>query len=197
MNLSLPSNNLSLLSRWLRRHGAPFPRAACLAALLVAGGARGRAASEAPAAFSTPILSADATVRQVLQELDRRLEESPAIEDALRTNLDRLTEESFLANHPKVEALLAAEPAIVPALKAERHFFIHRYVARRARGPLLRPDLVALDRFLAVHADIRGALDRRPSQIVEADFLIAHPSLADFFVKHPSLSTVLLVKSGV
>lgn len=83
---------------------------------------------------------------------------------------------------------------MVKALKVERHFLIHRYEVRLARGPVLRPDIVALDKFLSAYADIRNALDKDPTQIVQGKFLIAHASLAEFFTQHPSLSTVLLAK---
>jgi hypothetical protein len=138
------------------------------------------------------IVSTDETVRKELLELDQRLLANPKLEEALSNNLDRLTEASFLKNNPDVATLVKQQPGAVPALKAERHFLIHRYIARRARGPLLRPDVVALDKFLSAHLEIRKALDSEPSQIVEAKFLIAHPSLGGFFDEHPSLSSVLL-----
>jgi hypothetical protein len=60
----------------------------------------------------------------------------------------------------------------------------------------MRPDVIALDEFLALHRDIRKDLERDPSKILEDNFLIANPSLADFFGQHPSLSSILLERRG-
>ena len=152
------------------------------------------APATAPTKVTTPIISSDETVRKNLAELDRLLDMPDSkLDEILRKNIDQIVEGSAPKNIPELEVVLKAQPWIVPALKAERHFLLHRYVARRARGPLLRPDVIALDKFLAEHLDIRRALNRDPSQIVESKFLTANPSLADFFGQHPSLSTVLLV----
>jgi hypothetical protein len=146
--------------------------------------------------ISVPIVSTDETVKKTLLELDRILDENPMFEEVLRNNIDRLNEEEFRKSNPEIDLLLQQKPEIVPALKVERHFLIHRYIVRRARGPLLRPDIVALDEFLAAHTDIRRVLDRDPSQIVEESFLDAHPSLGEFFTGHPDLSTILLEKQS-
>ena len=162
---------------------------------LIATAATAGAAEPAPAAqpgIATVILSPDEAVQKELKELDRILDVNPKFEEILRTNIDRIEEPEFRKTFPDVDALLAQQPGLVPALKTERHFLIHRYILRRARGPLLRPDVVAFDKFLAVHVDIRGQLDREPAQLFDGGFLIAHPSLAEFFDRHPSLSTVLL-----
>ncbi len=153
------------------------------------------APAPAPAAkIAAPIVSSDEAVQKTLEKLDQTLEANPKFEEILRQNIDQLAEEGFRQSHPDVDVLLKQQPGIIPALKIERHFLIHRYVARRARGPVLHPDVVALDKFLTAHRDIRAALDQEPAQIMEPGFLIAHPSLADFFNQHPGLSTVLFQK---
>jgi hypothetical protein len=70
-----------------------------------------------------------------------------------------------------------------------------RAVGRLARGKLLRKDIVDLDKYLDTHDAVRDALQKRPNQIVQSDFLIAHPSLAKFMEDHPGLSTVLLERA--
>jgi hypothetical protein len=145
---------------------------------------------------AVPIVSSDEAVKKELMELDRVLDANPKFEEILRKNIDQLEQEAFRKNNPDIDVLIKQQPGIVLALKVERHFLIHRYVARRARGPLLRPDVLALDKFLTGHRDIRAALDNEPAQIVNANFLIAHPSLGEFFDQHPSLSTILLEKQG-
>ncbi|MBI5691023.1 MAG: hypothetical protein HZC55_13125 [Verrucomicrobia bacterium] len=138
------------------------------------------------------ILTTDETVRRELVELDRLLDSKPALEDVLRTSIDRMDDERFRRSMPEIEILLIQRPGIVPALKVERHFLIYRHVLRRTRGPLLRADMIAFDTFLRANPEIRRKLDDAPSQIVAGDFLMAHPSLAGFFEQHPSLSSVLL-----
>jgi hypothetical protein len=161
-------------------------------ALLTAG----RAAEEANAdASPVPIISADETVQNELLNLDRLLETNPKLEETLRNNIDHLSDETFRQQHPEVDALIKRRPGVVRALRAERQFFVFRVVGRLARGKVLRKDMVDLDRFLASHADIRKALLKKPSLIVQSDFLIANPPFAQFMQEHPSLSTVLLQRA--
>lgn len=143
-----------------------------------------------------PIISVDAGVQKDLQNLDRLLVTNPALEEKLRANVDQLTQEKFRVENPDIDALLKKQPGLVKALKSERHFFIHRYVARLATNKVMRKDAIALDDFLTAHPDIAKPLAKKPSQIVEADFLIAHPALAKFCETHPALSSVLLERSA-
>jgi hypothetical protein len=167
-----------------------------LASTVATLAAAGRTPPAAPE-VAVPIISSDEAVQKELLELDRLLDASNLkVEETLRQNIDQLGDEKFRKSNPDIDVLLKQRPGIVPALKIERHFLIHRYIARRARGPLLRADVVALDEFLIAHPDIRRALDHEPSQILEPDFLIAHPSLGEFFDQHPSLGTILLQKQG-
>lgn len=180
----------------------PFPsKLGFMAVIALASTAATLATAEPtpPAApeVTVPIVSSDEAVQKELRELDRLLDTSNLkVEETLRQNIDRLGDEKFRQSHPDIDVLLKQRPGIVPALKSERHFLIHRYVAHRARGPLLRADVVALDEFLDAHPEIRQALDREPSQILEPDFLMAHPSLGRFFDQHPSLGTILLKPKG-
>jgi hypothetical protein len=155
------------------------------------------AAEPAPgdAIATLPIISADATVQKELLDLDRLLETNPKLEETLRTNMDRLNDEAFRKQNPEVDALIKRKPGVVRALRAEQHFFVLRIVGRLAQGKVLRKDIVDFDKFLAGHKDIRSALMKKPNQIVQADFLIAHPPLAKFMEEHPSLSTVLLKRA--
>jgi hypothetical protein len=155
------------------------------------------AADPAPAevASAVPIISADETVQKELLNLDRLLETNPKLEETLRNNIDHLSDETFRKKNPEVDALIKRHPGVVRALKTEQQFFVLRIVGRLAHGKLLRKDMVDLDKFLVSHLDIRAALMKRPNQIVQSDFLIAHPALAKFMEQHPSLSTVLLQRA--
>jgi len=153
-------------------------------------------AAESAVHVEVPIISVDAGVQKDLQNLDRLLVTNPALEEKLRANVDQLTQETFRVENPDIDALLKQQPDLVRALKSERHFFIHRYVARLAANKVMRKDAIALDNFLTAHPDIAKPLARKPSQIVEADFLIAHPALAKFCETHPALSSVLLERSA-
>jgi hypothetical protein len=143
----------------------------------------------------TPIISVDENVQKELLSLDRLLDTNPKLEETLRNNVDQLTQEKFRAQNPDVDALLKRRPGLVRALKTEQHYFVHRTVARLAHAKVLRPDAVALDKFLNEHPDIAKALAKRPGQIVDPNFLVAHPELAAFFDKHPALSSVLLQRA--
>jgi hypothetical protein len=152
------------------------------------------AAESAAAANATApiILSTDEMVKVELLNLDKVLEADPKLEEKLRLNLDQLLDAKYRANNPDVDALLRSRPAVVPALAKERRFLLHRAIVRMAHAPVVRRDIVQLDEFLDAHLDIQRALEKRPRQIVESSFLIAHPTLAQFFEKHPGLSTALL-----
>lgn len=163
-----------------------------LAATLFAASAI--AADPAPQ-IEVPIVSMDAAVQKELVNLDRLLDANPKLEETLRTNVDQLTQETFRSQNPDVDALLKRQPGIVGALKSERHFFIHRQVARLAQTKVTRKDAVALDEFLSGHPDIAKELRKKPGQIVEGSFLIAHPALAKFLETHPALSSVLLKRT--
>ena len=180
------------------RSALPF-RSAALAAtfMMLAGVAPGFAAESAATdeKAPVPIVSTDEAVQKELLSLDRILETNPKLEETLRNNLDHLTDQTFREKNPEVDALLKRQPGLVPALRQERHFFIHRFVARLGRSRVTRNDVIALDAFLTAHPDISAAIEKKPSQIVNQDFLIAHPQLADFFEKHPALSSVLLQRA--
>lgn len=186
MNISLRCGSASFWSKTLVALLAPI-------ALLSVS----RAAEEVTVEVTTPvpIVSADETVQRELLNLDRLLDTNPKLEEALRGNIDRLTDETFRKQNPDVDALIKRQPGIVRALRSERQFFVLRVVGRAARGKLLRKDIVDLDKFLATHDDVRAALVKKPSQIVQSEFLIAHPSFAKFMEEHPSLSTVLLQRA--
>ena len=187
MNLALPR----LLSFRSRLALSGFSLALC-AAVYPAFGAE---SSVDAATVQVPIVSSDEAVQGELLKLDRLLETNPKLEETLRTNMDHLTQDTFRAQNPEVDALLKRQPGLVSALKTEQHFFVHRYLARVGRSKVTRSDVIALDEFLTAHADIAKELRKKPGQIVNADFLIAHPALAKFFETHPALSSVLLKQS--
>jgi Spy/CpxP family protein refolding chaperone len=162
-----------------------------LAASLLAFSPLASAAEPAPTA---PSISTDATVQKALDELDRVLNTDAKLEEALRTNLDRLSEQSFRAENPAVDALLKKQPDLVKALKVDPQFVLRRSIMRLARVKSTRQDALALDQFLKDNPEIRKPLVRNPSQIMDSKFLIAHPPLARFMESHPALSTVLLQK---
>ena len=139
-------------------------------------------------------ISPDAAVQKALDDLDRVLNTDAKLEEALRTNLDRLSEQSFRAENPAVDALLKKQPDLVKALKVDPQFVLRRSIMRLARVKSTRQDALALDQFLKDNPEIRKPLVRNPSQIMDAKFLIAHPALARFMESHPALSTVLLQK---
>ncbi len=149
-----------------------------------------RAAETAPAEL--PILSTDDVVKKELLDLDKLLAGNPALEEKLRANVDRLTEDTFRAENPDIDNLLKVRPNLGRALKSEQHFLITRALARNAKAPMLKKDVVEFDKFLARNADVRKALQKSPRQITQPDFLIAHPALAKFLEEHPALSSVLL-----
>ena len=163
---------------------------ATLTALPVAVGAESEAAK-----VEVPIVSTDEAIQSDLLKLDRLLETNPKLEETLRNNLDQLTQETFRAQNPEVDALLKRQPGLVRALRTEQHFFVNRQLARLARAKVTRKEVVALDEFLTAHPDIAKELRKKPGQIVNGDFLIAHPPLAKFFEAHPALSSVLLQRS--
>ena len=174
-----------------RRFSAAFSSAL----LALVASAPAAAADSTPAAEAASI-STDAAVQKELAELDRVLNTNAKLEEALRVNLDKLSEQSFRAQNPEVDALLKKQPGLAHALKVDQQFLLRRAIARLARVKVTRPDALALDQFLKDHPDIRKALQKTPSQIVDSKFLIANPALARFLETHPVLSSVLLQKQG-
>jgi len=153
------------------------------------------AGAESAATPEVPIISLDAKVQKDLANLDRLLASDPKLEEKLRNNIDQLSQEKFLAENPDIGALVKKQPTLPASLKTERHYFVNRQVARLAADKVTRKDALALDEFLTAHPDISKALIKKPNMIVDANFLIANPSLAKFLETHPSLSSVLLKRS--
>jgi hypothetical protein len=151
--------------------------------------------AETTPATDVPIISLDEKVQKDLANLDRLLATDPKLEEKLRANIEQLSQEKFLAENPDIGALVKKQPGLPKALKTERHYFIHRQVARLAANKVTRKDALALDEFLTAHPEISQALLKKPNLIVDASFLIANPSLAKFLESHPSLSSVLLKRS--
>jgi hypothetical protein len=162
-------------------------------AVLALAAAPLRAAESAPAEL--PILSTDDVVKKELLDLDKLLASNPALEEKLRANVDRLTEDTFRAENPDIDNLLKVRPNLGRALKSEQNFFITRALARNAKAPMLKKDVAEFDKFLVRNPDVRKALQKSPRQIMQPDFLIAHPALAKFLEEHPALSSVLLQRS--
>jgi hypothetical protein len=185
-------------SRRLSRPARTLTPLLAALALVIASAVRGQTDTSKTAAkpVAVPIVTTDPSAQKALEELNQTLDSDPKLDALMSKHIDELTDAEFRQNNPSVDILLKQKPEILPALKIERHFLIHRYIARIARGPLLLPDIVALDGFLTLHTDLRKALEREPSRIVDDDFLVAHPSLANFFDQHPSLSTLLLEPPG-
>ncbi|MBL9187566.1 MAG: hypothetical protein JNK23_08825 [Opitutaceae bacterium] len=166
-------------------------RTALAAVLLALAAAPARAADAAPEAAS---ISADAAVQKELAELEKVLNANSKLEETLRVNIDQLMSQSFRAQNPDIDSLLKKQPGLANALKVDQQFLLRRAIVRLARVKVTRPDALALDQFLKDHPDIRKALQKNPSQIVESKFLIANPQLARFLETHPVLSSVLLKK---
>lgn len=143
-----------------------------------------------------PIISLDTTVQKDLLNLDRLLDSNPKLEEELRNNVDRLTESAFRVQNPDIDALLKKQPGLEKALKTEKHFFVHRYVARLAQQKVIRKDAVALDEFLTANPAIAKDLRKKPSLIVDSKFLVDHPALGKFFETHPGLSSVILKRQA-
>ena len=182
MNASLPRSFLRSQLRVLRLFSA-------LGAVTALGLA---ADTEKP---EVHIVSMDDAVQKELLKLNQSLDANPKLEEALRNNVDRLTDSVVRAQNPDLDALLKRQPDLPKALKSEQHFFVHRQIARLAKAKVTRKDAVELDKFLTQHPDIAKDLRKSPGQIVNGDFLIAHPPLAKFFEAHPGLSSVLLKRS--
>ncbi|MBL9202486.1 MAG: hypothetical protein JNL39_18390 [Opitutaceae bacterium] len=150
----------------------------------------------AEAAGESASISTDAVVQKELAELERALSANPKLEATMLANIDQLMTQSFRTQNPEVDALLKKQPGLANALKVDQQFLLRRAIARLARVKVTRPDALALDQFLKDHPDIRKALQKNPSQIVDSKFLIANPALARFLEAHPVLSSVLLQKQG-
>ncbi len=144
------------------------------------------------AADETPTISNDAAVQKDLAELDRALNTNAKLEEALRLNLDKLSEQSFRVQNPDVDALLKKLPGLEKALTVDRHFLLRRAIARLVSVKVARPDALALDKFLREHPDIQRPLERNPRLIMDTKFHLDHPQLARFLEAHPVLSTLLL-----
>jgi hypothetical protein len=144
---------------------------------------------------SVPIVSTDEMVRKQLEGLDRLLDKNPQLEEALRANTDQIEQAAFRQQTPDWDMYVKQHPDVVRALRVERHYLLHRALARLARRPVFRADMADLDKFLDTHADIGKPVDHRPRLLTETDFLIAHPALAQFFDQHPGLSTALLERA--
>jgi hypothetical protein len=163
-----------------------------IAAALLALGTVAPARAAAPAKSETIVVSPDEKVQKELAELEAVLNTNAKLEEALRTNMDQLVQDSFHTQNPEITMLIKKQPGVVAALKADPQFLLRRAIARLARSKVTRPDALALNDFLKSHPDIRKELAKDPRKIIDGNFLIAHPQLGHFFEAHPVLSSVLL-----
>jgi hypothetical protein len=153
-------------------------------------------ASPDAGAFAVPIISTDEIVQKELRDLDKFFDINPQVEETLRSNLAQMEQADFRAKNPAWDQLLRKRPAAARALRAEKRFLLHRAIARLARTPLGRAEIVAFDAFLDKNPAIASELEKKPAQVRDPIYLAAHPALGDFLQKHPALSTLLLDPKG-
>jgi len=172
----------------------------CLTAFLLAltmlpWAARAESTGTEPAKLPVPILSTDEKIQAELTSLNQFLDTNPQVEETLRANVDKATDAAFLKLNPTWDQHLKLQPDTIRALRAERGFLLHRALARMARKPLFREEVVQFDAFLDKSPAIRQQLERTPRLIRDGAFLAANPALADFLDAHAALSTALLERT--
>ena len=183
------------------QHSAPaFHPAAGLAAVLLSfvllvNPVRAQSAADTSGPTAAPLVATDEAVVAELNKLGQFFDVNRQIEDAVRENVDKLEDATFLKQHGQLAEHLKKHPRAATALRAEKRFFLYRELARWAKKPLLRADVVQFDAFLEKHPAVDGPLARKPALLWDGTFMAAHPELAAFLDAHPGLSTVLLGKA--
>jgi hypothetical protein len=177
----------------------PSLRNICLIASLIAlasltWAARAESTATEPAKLPVPILTTDEKIQAELDGLNQFLDTNPQVEETLRANVDKATDAAFLKLNPAWDQHLKLRPETIRALRVERGFLLHRALARMARTPLLRDEVVQFDAFLGKNPNVLRSLERNPGLIRDGDFLTANAALADFLDVHSALSTALMIR---
>src|SRR6185437_9535230 len=147
----------------------------------------------------------DLTRREVAS-MDQFLDSHENIERQLEQNPSLIKDQTFLNNHPQLQAFLKDHAQIQEEFTENPQFFIlrlNRYEsspadqradnnANRAnnRNPnpdLTRREVASMDQFLDSHEDIERQLEQNPSLINNQAFLNNHAQLQDFLKDHPEV----------
>jgi hypothetical protein len=150
-----------------------------------------------PAAEMTPVSTQDPKQKAQLAQLENFFDQNPAIEKALRQNIDRGNDAAFQQEYPAWKKFESQQPGVMVTLKAEDRFLLHRALVRMAGNSRLEMrSLRRLDHFLDEHGDIQAALAANPSLLFAADFQVKYPQFAQFLDINPDLSSAFYQNAG-
>jgi hypothetical protein len=150
-----------------------------LTAALIFSGALGSAAM---AQYPAP----DITHGEVSRFDRGYLDEHPEVARQLARDPGLVDNRQFCANHPGLEAYLAAHPGVRTELKRYPNRFMsdewkqERWLAPRGPRPLANTD-----RYLDQHPEVARQLNTDPRLVDNRQYVDSHPGLHEFLETHP------------
>jgi nucleoside phosphorylase len=142
--------------------------------------------------------------RGEVASMDQFLDSHQSIEQQLQANPSLINNQTFLQNHPALQAFLSAHPNIQAEFAENPQYFIlrtNRYegtpadqradnnaVNRNPNPDLTRGEVASMDQFLDSHQSIEQQLQANPRLITDQDFLRNHPQLQSYLNQHPQVA---------
>jgi hypothetical protein len=149
----------------------------------------GALAAEDAAAAAPPVAPGPAAPRPLnkgeLARLESFLDQHPNIEARLRDNPSLTSNPAFQRNHPLFAQFLARHPEISAELAARPRWFVHRELMHQSAAPVTREQLADFDRFLDQHPGVERQLVQHPRLLRQPEFLGKAPELHEYLKRHP------------
>ena len=146
----------------------------------------------APPAATTPGPITDGE----LARFESFLDQHPNIEARLRENPEIVNNPAFQKNHPLIAQYLARHPGINAELAARPRWFIHRELAWQSATPVTRAQVAEFDRFLDQHPRLEKLLVQHPQLLRHPEFLNSNPELHEYLKRHPGIDRASESKPG-
>jgi uncharacterized protein VirK/YbjX len=131
-----------------------------------------------------------------LARFESFLDQHPNIEARLRENPDIVNNPAFQKNHPLIAQFLARHPEISAELSARPRWFIHRELVRQSATPVTRAQVAEFDRFLDQHPRLEKQLVQHPQLLRHPEFLNSNPELHEYLKRHPGIDRASESKPG-
>ena len=122
-----------------------------------------------------------------LYHFESFLDEHPNIEARLREEPGIMSNPAFQRNHPQLSQFLARHPEFSAQLAARPRLFVQLELARQSATPVTRAQIAEFDRFLDQHPGMEKLLIQHPRLLRQPEFLGKFPELREYLKRHPGM----------
>ena len=128
-----------------------------------------------------------ATTAGELYHFESFLDEHPSIEARLREEPAIMSNPAFQRNHPQITQFLARHPEFKAQLAARPRMFVHLELARHSATPVTRAQIAEFDRMLDQHPGLEKMLIQQPHLLRQPEFIGKYAELREYLKRHPGL----------